>query len=71
MGIGGQDNRAPASVRIDLGVEYGRERNNTGFWIESDELTVTEADNHSPCHRIALALIRLAYSVAEKAKPKK
>ena len=46
-----------------------RERDCVGFWIESDEISHTDADSPSPCRRIALALIRLAYEVAEKVKP--
>ncbi len=71
MGIGQDFPRAPACVSIQIGAEYGRERDNAGFWIESDELATTDSDSPSPCHRIALALIRLAYTVAEKVKPKK
>ena len=59
----------PACVSIELGAEYGRERDNAGFWIESDEIAHTDSDSPNPCERIALALIRLAYSVAEKVKP--
>lgn len=69
MGIGQDFPRVPACVSIELGAEYGRERDNAGFWIESDEIAHTDADSPSPCHRIGLALIRLAYSVAEKVKP--
>lgn len=69
MGIGQDSPLAPACVSIQLGAEYGRERDNAGFWIESDEIAHTDADSPSPCRRIALALIRLAYSVAEKVKP--
>jgi hypothetical protein len=44
-------------VSIELGTEYGRELDNcVGFWIESDEISHTDADSPSPCHRIALAL---------------
>ena len=71
MGIGQDFPRAPACVSIQIGAEYGRERDNAGFWIESDELATTDSDSPSPCHRIALALIRLAYAVAEKVKPQK
>ena len=70
MGIGQDFPRAPACVSIQLGAAYGRERDCVGFWIESDEIAPTDADSPSPCHRIALALIRLAYSVAEKVKPR-
>lgn len=46
------------------------ERDNSGFWIDSDELGPQEADSPDPTKRIALALIRLAYAVAEKVKPR-
>ena len=69
MGIGQDCPRGAPCVSIELGTEYGRERNCVGFWIESDD--VTNADSPNPCERIALALIRLAYSVAEKVKPQK
>ena len=71
MGIGQDFPRAPACVSIQLGAAYGRERDCVGFWIESDEIAPTDADSPSPCRRIALALIRLAYDVAEKVKPQK
>lgn len=70
MGIGQDFPRAPACVHIELGAEYGRERDNAGFWIESDEIAHTDSDSPNPCERIALALIRLVYSVAEKVKPR-
>ena len=66
MGIGQDFPRAPSCVSIQLGAEYGRERDNVGFWIESDEIAPTDADSPSPCHRIGLALIRLAYAVRSK-----
>ncbi len=64
LGIGQDFPRAPACVSIQLGAAYGRERDCVGFWIESDEIAPTDADSPSPCHRIGLALIRLAYAVA-------
>ncbi len=70
MGIGQDFPRAPACVNIQLGAEYGRERDCVGFWIESDEIAHTDSDSPNPCERIALALIRLVYSVAEKVKPR-
>ena len=69
MGIGQDCPRGAPCVSIELGTEYGRERNCVGFWIESDD--VTDAASPNPCERIALALLRLAYSVAEKVKPRK
>ena len=72
MGIGQDFPRAPACVSIELGAEYGRERDCIGFWIDSPQIdSARDADSPSPCKRIALALIRLAYDVAEKVKPKK
>lgn len=71
MGIGQDHSRAAACVSFELGAEYGRERDCVGFWIDSEQITHTDADSPSPCHRIGLALIRLAYEVAEKVKPKK
>jgi hypothetical protein len=68
MGIGQDLPRGAPCVCIELGTEYGRERDSVGFWVGSDD--VTDADSPSPCERIALALIRLAYSVAEKVKPR-
>jgi hypothetical protein len=70
MGIGQDFPRTEARVRLGIGIEYGRERDNAGFWIDSDELGPQEADSPDPTKRIALALIRLAYSVAEKVKPR-
>ena len=70
MGIGQDHSQAPPCVQIQLGAEYGRERDCVGFWINSPEIGQTDADSPSPCHRIALALIRLTYAVAEKVKPR-
>jgi len=41
MGIGQDFPRAPSCVSIQLGAEYGRERDNVGFWIESDDIAHT------------------------------
>jgi len=68
MGIGQDCPRGAPCVCVELGTEYGRERDNVGFWIGSDD--VTDDASPSPCERIALALIQLAYSVAEKVKPR-
>lgn len=70
MGIGQDHSQAPPCVQLQLGTEYGRERDCIGFWINSPEIGQTDADSPSPCHRIALALIRLTYAVAEKVKPR-
>lgn len=71
MGIGQDHSQAPPCVQIQIGAEYGRERDCIGFWLNSPEIGQTDADSPSPCHRIALALLRLAYVVAEKVKPRK
>lgn len=71
MGIGQDHSQSPPCVQLQLGTEYGRERDCIGFWINSPEIGQTDADSPSPCHRIALALIRLAYAVAEKVTPRK
>ena len=70
MGIGQDHSQAPPCAQLQIGTEYGRERDCIGFWINSPEIGHTDADSPNPCHRIALALIRLAYSVAEKVKPR-
>ena len=70
LGIGQDHSQAPPCVQLQLGSEYGRERDCVGFWINSPEIGQTDADSPSPCHRIALSLIRLTYAVAEKAKPR-
>ena len=71
MGIGQDFPRAPACVSIELGAEYGRERDCIGFWIDSPQIdSARDSDSPNPCERIALALIRLVYSVAEKVKPR-
>ena len=70
LGIGQDHSQAPPCVQLQLGAEYGRERDCVGFWINSPEIGHTDADSPSPCHRIALALIRLTYAVAEKVKPR-
>ena len=74
MGIGQDCPRGAPCACIELGTEYGRERDSVGFWIGSDDVTddASPRVRHdlAPCKRIALALIRLAYAVAEKAKPR-
>lgn len=70
MGIGQDFPQAAARVCLELGTMYGRERDNVGFWIGSDDVAPTDANSPNPCNRIALALIRLAFSAAEKVKPR-
>lgn len=68
MGIGQDSPRTAATVRLELGFKYGRERDNAGFWIESDELGPQDENSPDPAKRIALALLRLAYSIADKVR---
>ena len=68
MGIGQDSPRTAATAHLELGIEYGRERDNAGFWIDSDELGPQDADSQDPAKTIALALLRLAYSVADKVR---
>ena len=68
MGIGQDSPRTAATARLKLGIEYGRTKDNAGFWIDSDELGPQDADSPDPAKRIALALLRLAYSVADKVR---
>lgn len=68
MRIGQDFPRTEARIHLGIGIEYGRDRDNAGFWIDSDELGPQDAESHDPSKRIALALLRLAYAVADKVK---
>ena len=68
MGIGQDSPRTAATVRLELGIEYGRTKDNAGFWIDSDELGLQDAESPDPAKRIALALLRLAHAVADKVR---
>ena len=68
MGIGQDSIRAPESVRLEIGIVYGRERGNPGFWIGNDELGPDDEQDANPAKRIAVALLRLAYAIADKVK---
>lgn len=70
MRIGQDSTRAPASVRLELGTEYGLEREAIGFWVGSDETGPNDTKDPDPVKGIALALLRLSYEIAEKAKPR-
>ena len=70
MGIGQDHSQAAASAHLSLGTQYGRERYNDGFWIESEDVVSQDADSPNQAKRIALALVRLAHDVAEKVKPR-
>ena len=70
MGIGQDHSQAAASAHLSLGTQYGRERYNDGFWIESEDVVSQDADSPNPAKRIALALVRLAHDVAEKVRPR-
>jgi len=68
MGIGQDLPRIEARIHLRIGIEYGRERDNAGFWIDFDELGSQDAESPDPAKRIALALLRLAYAVADKVR---
>lgn len=70
MGIGQDSEIGAPTVTIGVCPRYGRETDNPGFWLETDTLEPSDADGPSATKRIALALIRLAYAVAEKVKPR-
>lgn len=70
MGIGQDSEIGAPTVTIGVCPRYGRETDNHGFWLETDTLEPSDADGPSATKRIALALLRLAYSVAEKVKPR-
>ena len=70
MGIGQDSEIGAPTVTIGVCPRYGRETDNPGFWLETDTLEPSDADGPSATKRIALALIRLAYAVAEKVTPR-
>ena len=70
MGIGQDSEIGAPTVTIGVCPRYGRETDNPGFWLETDTLEPSDADGPSATKRIALALLRLVYSVAKKVKPR-
>ena len=69
-GIGQDFEISEPTVRLGICPQYGRERDNPGFHLSAEDLGPEDADGPSPTKRIALALLRLTYAVAEKAKPR-
>ena len=70
LGIGQYSEIGAPTVTIDVCPRYGRERDNPGFYLGAEELGPEDAEGPSPTKRIALALVRLTYAVAEKVKPR-
>ena len=54
MGIGQDHSQAAASAHLSLGTQYGRERYNDGFWIESEDVVSQDADSPNPAKRILM-----------------
>ena len=71
LGIGQDFEIGKPTVTLGVCPQYGRETDNPGFHLSAEELGPEDADGPSPTKRIALALLRLAYVVAEKVKPRK
>ena len=69
MGIGQDAAIGAPTVTVEFCPQYGRETDNPGFHLSAEDLGPEDADGPSPTKRIALALLRLAYAVAEKVKP--
>ena len=68
LGIGQASDKATTSTTLRLGVQFGRERQDDGFWIECDELGPADKNNPNPATRIACELLRLAYAIADKVR---
>ena len=68
MGIGQDSEIGRPTVTIEVCPRYGREKHNPGFYLEADTLGPGDAEGPSATKRIAVALLRLAYAVAEKVR---
>ena len=68
MGIGQDSEIGAPTVTIDFCPRYGRGTDNPGFWLDADNLEPSDADGPSATKRIALALLRLAYAIADKVR---
>ena len=68
MGIGQDSEIGRPTVTIEVCPRYGREKHNPGFYLEADTLGPGDAEGPSATKRIAVALLRLAYEVAEKVR---
>ncbi len=71
LGIGQDFEIGKPTVTLGVCPQYGRERDNPGFHMSAEDIGPEDADSPSPAKRIALALLRLAYSVAETVKVSK
>ena len=68
MGIGQDSEIGRPTVTIEVCPRYGREKHNPGFYLEADTLGPGDAEGPSATKRIAVALLRLAYAVADKVR---
>ena len=68
LGIGQDSEIGRPTVTIEVCPRYGREKHNPGFHLEADTLGPEDAEGPSATKRIAVALLRLAYEVAEKVR---
>ena len=68
MGIGQDSEIGRPTVTIEVCPRYGREKHNPGFHLEADTLGPGDAEGPSATKRIAVALLRLAYAVADKVR---
>ena len=68
MGIGQDSEIGRPTVTIEVCPRYGREQHNPGFYLEADTLGPGDAEGPSATKRIAVALLRLAYAVADKVR---
>ena len=68
MGIGQDTEIGAPTVTIEVCPRYGREKHNPGFHLEADTLGPGDAEGPSATKRIAVALLRLAYAVADKVR---
>ena len=68
LGIGQDSEIGRPTVTIEVCPRYGREKHNPGFYLEADTLGPGDAEGPSATKRIAVALLRLAYEVAEKVR---
>ena len=67
LGIGQDSEIGRPTVTIEVCPRYGREKHNPGFHLEADTLGPGDAEGPSATKRLAVALLRLAYAVADKA----
>ena len=68
MGIGQDSEIGAPTVTIGFCPRYGRGTDNPGFWLDADNLEPSDADGPIATKRIALALLRLAYAIADKVR---